>query len=110
MAKVIEAQRAPYREKLAERLAVSETLLYRRGKFNGTMDQLILDALMEAKGAEIAFSPGFRWGTTIMPGDAIASEQGRNQTGITYTRAVVTLMTGETMKVSLEDARNEHFT
>ena len=103
MAKLIEAKRAPYREKLAERLAVSETLLYRRGNFNGTMDQLILDALMEVKGAEIAFSPGFRWGATIVPGEAITYEQVMNQTAITYPRVVVTRMSGETIKANLED-------
>jgi sulfur-oxidizing protein SoxB len=103
MAGLIEVKRAPYREKLAERLAVSETLLYRRGNFNGTMDQLILDALMEAKGAEIAFSPGFRWGTTILPGEAITYEQIMNQTAITYPQVVVTQMTGETIRANLED-------
>jgi len=103
MAGLIEAKRAPYREKLAERLAVSETLLYRRGNFNGTMDQLILDALMEVKGAEIALSPGFRWGATIVPGEAITYEQVMNQTAITYPRVVVTRMSGETIKANLED-------
>jgi len=103
MAELIEVKRAPYREKLAERLAVSETLLYRRGNFNGTMDQLILDALMEAKGAEIAFSPGFRWGTTILPGEVITYEQIMNQTAITYPHVVVTEMTGETIRANLED-------
>jgi len=109
MAELIEMKRAPYREKLAERLAMSETLLYRRGNFNGTMDQLILDALMEAKGAEIAFSPGFRWGTTIVPGEAITYEQVMNQTAITYPRVVVTLMTGETIKATLEDVCDNLF-
>src|SRR5262249_20612450 len=70
MAKLIEEQRAPYSEKLSEELARTEGLLYRRGNFNGSFDQLILDALMEAKGAEIAFSPGFRWGTSLLPGEA----------------------------------------
>jgi len=109
MAELIEMKRAPYREKLAERLAMSGTLLYRRGNFNGTMDQLILDALMEAKGAEIAFSPGFRWGTTILPGEAITYEQVMNQTAITYPRVVVTLMTGETIKATLEDVCDNLF-
>ena len=63
--------RAPYRAKLDERLATTEGLLYRRGNFNGTFDQLILDALMAEKNAEIAFSPGFRWGTTLLPGEPI---------------------------------------
>jgi len=109
MAELIEMKRAPYREKLAERLAMSGTLLYRRGNFNGTMDQLILDALMEAKGAEIAFSPGFRWGTTILPGEAITYEHVMNQTAITYPRVVVTLMTGETIKATLEDVCDNLF-
>jgi S-sulfosulfanyl-L-cysteine sulfohydrolase len=103
MARLIEATRAPYAEKLSEELAVSEELLYRRGNFNGSMDQLILDALMEAKGAEIAFSPGFRWGTTILPGEAITYEQIMNQTAITYPNAVATQMTGATIKANLED-------
>src|SRR4029077_10790345 len=80
MARLIEVKRAPYREKLAERLAVSETRLCRSGNFNGAMDQLILDALMEAKGAEIAFSPGFRCGTTILHGEAITYKQTKNKT------------------------------
>ena len=59
----------PYASRLAEPLAITEGLLYRRGNFNGTFDQLILEALMAEKDAEIAFSPGFRWGTTLLPGD-----------------------------------------
>ena len=71
MAALIKKVRAPYEAKLNEKLAVTEGLLYRRGNFNGTFDQLILNALMDGKGAEIAFSPGFRWGTTLLPGQAI---------------------------------------
>ena len=103
MARLIEAKRAPYAEKLAEKLAVTEALLYRRGNFSSTMDQLILDALMEMKGAEIAFSPGFRWGTTLLPGEAITYEQVMSQTAITYPNVVVTEMSGETIKANLED-------
>jgi sulfur-oxidizing protein SoxB len=103
MARLIEAKRAPYVEKLAEKLAVTEALLYRRGNFNSTMDQLILDALMEMKGAEIAFSPGFRWGTTLLPGEAITYEQVMSQTAITYPQVVVTEMAGETIRANLED-------
>ncbi len=95
--------RAPYREKLAERLALTEGLLYRRGNFNGTWDQLILDALMEVKGAEIAFSPGFRWGTTLLPGDAITFEHVMDQTAITYPYSTLNELTGEQIKVVLED-------
>jgi S-sulfosulfanyl-L-cysteine sulfohydrolase len=76
--------RAPYAAKLSEKLAVTDGLLYRRGNFNGTFDQLILDALMERKNAEIAFSPGFRWGTSILPGQAITMEHVMDQTAITY--------------------------
>jgi len=103
MARLIEAKRAPYAEKLAEKLAVTEALLYRRGNFNSTMDQLILDALMEMKGAEIAFSPGFRWGTTLLPGEAITYEQVMGQTAITYPQVIVTEMAGETIRANLED-------
>jgi sulfur-oxidizing protein SoxB len=103
MARLIEAKRAPYAEKLAEKLAVTEGLLYRRGNFNSTMDQLILDALMEMKGAEIAFSPGFRWGTTLLPGEAITYEQVMSQTAITYPQVVVSEMAGETIRANLED-------
>ena len=74
MAALIEKVRAPYKDKLEEKLAVTEGTLYRRGNFNGTLDQLILDALMEVKGADAAFSPGFRWGTSILPGQAITFE------------------------------------
>jgi sulfur-oxidizing protein SoxB len=109
MARLIEAKRAPYLEKLSERLAVSETLLYRRGNFNGTMDQLILDALMEVKGAEIAFSPGFRWGTTIGPGEAITYEQVMNQTAITYPHTSVSELSGAAIKTILEDVCDNLF-
>ena len=68
---LIEKVRAPYEAKLDEKLAVTEGLLYRRGNFNGTFDQVICDALMQVKGADIAFSPGFRWGTSLLPGQAI---------------------------------------
>jgi sulfur-oxidizing protein SoxB len=71
MTALIGKVRAPYEAKLAEKLAVTEGTLYRRGNFNGTFDQLILDALMEVKGADAAFSPGFRWGTSLLPGEAI---------------------------------------
>jgi sulfur-oxidizing protein SoxB len=76
--------RAPYEAKLAEKLAVTDGLLYRRGNFNGSWDQLICDALMEVQGAEIAFSPGFRWGTSLLPGDAITRELLMDQVAITY--------------------------
>ncbi|HEY7658701.1 MAG TPA: thiosulfohydrolase SoxB [Burkholderiales bacterium] len=109
MEDLIRRHRAPYAGKLAEKLAVSETLLYRRGNFSGTFDQLILDALMEAKGAQIAFSPGFRWGTTILPGEAITLEHVMDQTAVTYPYSTVTDMTGEAIKNILEDVCDNLF-
>ena len=103
MSALIRAVRAPHEKKLAEKLAVSEGLLYRRGNFNGTFDQMILDALMEVKGAEIAFSPGFRWGTTILPNQPITLEHVMDQTAITYPYTAVNELTGENIKDILED-------
>ncbi len=103
MSALIREVRAPHEKKLAEKLAVSEGLLYRRGNFNGTFDQMILDALMEVKGAEIAFSPGFRWGTTILPNQPITLEHVMDQTAITYPYTAVNELTGETIKDILED-------
>ena len=103
MSALIVRHRAPYAAKLAEKMAVSEALLYRRGNFNGTLDQVILDALMAVKGTEIAFSPGFRWGTTILPGDAITLEDIMNATAITYPFVTVNELTGEALKGLLED-------
>jgi len=109
MARLIEAQRAPYADRLSEELARTDTLLYRRGNFNGSFDQLILDALMEAKGAEIAFSPGFRWGTSLLPGEAITLEQVMNLTAITYPETVVSELTGSAIKAFMEDVCDNLF-
>ncbi|MFP3740452.1 thiosulfohydrolase SoxB, partial [Burkholderia sp. SIMBA_019] len=84
-------------------------LLYRRGNFNGTFDQLILDGLMAVQDAEIAFSPGFRWGTTLVPGEPITMEALMDQTAITYPYTTVTAMTGETIKTVLEDVADNLF-
>ena len=105
----IDKARAPFAAKLDETLAVSEGLLYRRGNFNGTWDQLILDAIMEVKGAEIAFSPGFRWGTTLLPGQKITRELMMDQLAITYPYTTLTPMTGETIKIILEDVCDNLF-
>jgi S-sulfosulfanyl-L-cysteine sulfohydrolase len=101
--------RAPYETKLNEKLAVTDGLLYRRGNFNGSWDQLICDALMEVQGAEIAFSPGFRWGTSLLPGDTITRELMMDQLAITYPYATLTEMTGETIKTILEDVADNLF-
>jgi S-sulfosulfanyl-L-cysteine sulfohydrolase len=101
--------RAPYAAKLAEKLAVTDGLLYRRGNFNGSWDQLICDALMETQAAEIAFSPGFRWGTSLLPGDTITRELMMDQLAVTYPYATLTDMTGETIKTVLEDVADNLF-
>ena len=109
MDELIRKRRAPFESKLAERLAVTEGLLYRRGNFNGTFDQLILDGLMAEKNAEIAFSPGFRWGTSLLPGEPILMEHLMDQTSITYPYTTLTEMTGETIKIILEDVCDNLF-
>ena len=109
MAALIKKVRAPFEAKLSEKLAVTEGLLYRRGNFNGTFDQLILDALMTVKDAEIAFSPGFRWGTSVLPGQTITMEDVMNQTAITYPFVTVSEVTGETIKNILEDVCDNLF-
>ena len=101
--------RAPFEAKLGEKLAVTGQLLYRRGNFNGTFDQLLLDALLAEKDAQIAFSPGFRWGPTLLPGDVIRYEDLLDQTAITYPYVTVTKMTGETIKTILEDVADNLF-
>lgn len=109
MQSLIDKVRAPFAARLSEPLAVSEGLLYRRGNFNGTFDQLILDGLMAVKDAEIAFSPGFRWGTSLLPGQPILMEHLMDQTAITYPYTTVTEMTGETIKAVLEDVCDNLF-
>ena len=101
--------RAPYEAKLAEKLAVTQGTLYRRGNFNGSGDQLLLDALMDVQGAEIAFSPGFRWGTTLLAGQPITREWLMDMTATTYSYATVTQMSGETIRNVLEDVCDNLF-
>jgi len=109
MAAYIDKVRAPYEGKLQETLAISEGLLYRRGNFNGSWDQLIVDGLMAVKGAEIAFSPGFRWGTTILPGQAVTRDHLMDQVAITYPSTTLSNMTGATIKTVLEDVCDNLF-
>ena len=109
MEALITRLRAPHEAKLGETLAVSEGLLYRRGNFNGSFDQIVLDALIAEKNAEIAFSPGFRWGTTVLPGEAITMENLLDQTAITYPWTTLTPMTGEQIKGVLEDVCDNLF-
>ena len=109
MAALIEKVRQPYASKLAETLAVTDGLLYRRGNFNGSWDQLVCDALMEVQGADIALSPGFRWGTTLLPGDPITRELMMDQLAITYPYTTLTEMSGESIKGILEDVADNLF-
>ncbi|WP_027015363.1 thiosulfohydrolase SoxB [Comamonas composti] len=101
--------RQPYEAQLAEVLATTDGTLYRRGNFNGTGDQLLLDAMMAVQDAPIAFSPGFRWGTTLLPGQAITREWLMDMTATTYSYATVTEMTGATIKTVLEDVCDNLF-
>jgi sulfur-oxidizing protein SoxB len=109
MATLISKIRAPFEARLKQTLAVTDGLLYRRGNFNGSWDQLLCDALMEVQGADMAFSPGFRWGTSLLPGQAITRELMMDQLAITYPYATVTPMTGETIKTVLEDVADNLF-
>lgn len=109
MEALIKKIRAPYDDRLAEKLAFTEGTLYRRGNFNGTGDQLLLDSLMQVQGADIAFSPGFRWGTSLLPGQAITREWLMDMTATTYSYATLTEMTGATIKTVLEDVCDNLF-
>jgi S-sulfosulfanyl-L-cysteine sulfohydrolase len=109
MSALIAKLRRPYESRLSEALAVTDGLLYRRGNFNGSWDQLVCDALMDVQGADIALSPGFRWGTTLLPGDAITRELMMDQLAITYPYVTVTEMTGATIKTILEDVADNLF-
>ncbi|MBX3622937.1 MAG: thiosulfohydrolase SoxB [Rhizobacter sp.] len=109
MAALIRRVRGPFEARLAEKLAVTDGLLYRRGNFNGSWDQLICDALIDVQGADIAFSPGFRWGTTLLPGEAITRELLMDQLAVTYPYTTLTPMSGETIKTVLEDVADNLF-
>jgi S-sulfosulfanyl-L-cysteine sulfohydrolase len=109
MQALIEKIRAPYKAKLEEPLAITEGLLYRRGNFTGTLDQMILDALMQVRGAQIAFSPGFRWGTSLLPGQAITRDHVMDATAITYPWTTLSEMRGDMIKTILEDVCDNLF-
>jgi sulfur-oxidizing protein SoxB len=105
----IDQVRAPYKDQLEEKLAVAEQTLYRRGNFNGTFDQVIVDALRKVKDAPIALSPGFRWGTTVLPGQDITMDNVMDQTCITYPETYRRAMTGADIKNILEDVADNLF-
>jgi sulfur-oxidizing protein SoxB len=105
----IDAVRAPHREVLEEELATADSLLYRRGNFNGTFDQLIVDALRAELDAQIALSPGFRWGTTVLPGEAITMDRLLDQTCMTYPETYVREMSGAELRNVLESVADNLF-
>ncbi len=109
MQRFIDNVREPYREQLNEPLAVAESLLYRRGNFNGTFDQIICDALLDVGDAEISLSPGFRWGTSVLPGDVVTMERLMDQTAMTYPETYVRQMSGSELKAILESVADNLF-
>ena len=109
MARLIHDIRAPHEARLSERLAVSESLLYRRGNFNGPFDEVILDALLGRADAQVAFSPGFRWGVTILPGQEISLEDVYSHTALTYANTWVREMSGGEIHRIMEDVADNLF-
>ncbi|MDT8447852.1 MAG: thiosulfohydrolase SoxB [bacterium] len=109
MSRLITQVRAPYLDKLNEKLAVTDETLYRRGNFNGTFDQVILDALMKELDAPLAFSPGFRWGVSLPAGQPITFEEVMTQTAITYPTVTRNVMPGSQIKAILEDVADNLF-
>ncbi len=106
---VVNEIRAPHEEHLGEVLGQTETLLYRRGNFNGTFDDLICQAMLEERDAELCLSPGVRWGASILPGQPITREHVYNMTAITYPNCYRIKMTGENLKLVLEDVADNLF-
>lgn len=106
---LIEKVRAPFASELAKVIGKTDTFLYRRGNFNGTLDDLICDAMLSERDAEIALSPGFRWGGSLLPGDDITWEQVTNATAITYPNCYRIQMTGTQIKEVLEDVADNIF-
>ena len=109
MAALIRQIRKPFEAQLSEPLTETDSLLYRRGNFNGSFDQLICDALMAELDAPISLSPGFRWGTTLLPGSVITMEDLMAQVAITYPSVTLTEMSGEFLKRVLEDVADNLF-
>lgn len=109
VAGLIDGLRAPYEDELRRELGRTETLLYRRGNFNGTFDDLICQALIAERDAQIALSPGFRWGTSLLPGQAITVEDLHNACAMTYPEAYRSTMSGQLIKDILEDVADNLF-
>ena len=106
---LINAQRAPFADQLSEVIGQSEGLLYRRGNFNGTWDDLICQAMIEEREADISLSPGVRWGPSILPGQDITREDIWNVTSMSYGKVYRTEMTGEFIHIILEDVADNLF-
>ena len=109
MAKMIASERAPFEDEMNEVIGHTSSLLYRRGNFNGTWDDLICNALLEEREADISLSPGFRWGASVLPDSDITREDIFNATAMSYPQAYRTEMTGETLKLILEDVADNLF-
>ena len=109
MTALVDTQRAPYKAELDEVLGKTDSLLYRRGNFNGTWDDLICNALISEREADIALSPGFRWGASLLPGQDITREDIFNATAMSYPEAYRSEMTGETLHIILEDVADNLF-
>jgi sulfur-oxidizing protein SoxB len=109
MTAAITKARAPYAKDLARVVGQADSLLYRRGNFNGSFDDVICAALLKQRDAEIALSPGFRWGTSVLPGAPITVEDIHNATAITYPQVYRLPMTGERLKEVLEDVADNLF-
>ncbi|MEP3114557.1 thiosulfohydrolase SoxB [Nisaea sp.] len=109
MTALVDAQRAPFKAELGEIIGQTESLLYRRGNFNGTWDDLICQALLEEREADIALSPGFRWGPSLLPGDDITREDIYGATAMTYPNVYRSEMTGSLIHTILEDVADNLF-
>ncbi|HIP61531.1 MAG TPA: thiosulfohydrolase SoxB [Sulfurovum sp.] len=109
MKSYVEGVRKPFLKDLNREIATTDMTLFRRGNFNGSWDQIICDALRDVKGADISLSPGFRWGTTIMPGQAITFDDLATQTAMTYPETYNREMDGKTVKAILEDVADNLF-
>lgn len=109
VAALIDAERAPYEAEMTEVIGQTDSLLYRRGNFNGSWDDLICDALLSERDAEIALSPGVRWGPSLLPGQDITREDIFGVTSMSYGEAYRTEFTGEFLKVVLEDVADNIF-
>jgi len=109
MAAKITEVRAPYKDEISRIIGKTDSLLYRRGNFNGTWDDLICQGIMEKRDTQIALSPGFRWGTTLLPGQDITVDELYNETSMSYPAVYRNEMSGAQLKDILEDVCDNLF-